>query len=364
MPTTYAIPNGRTAFDATTYAGAGGTSTINNIDKGTVGFKPDLIWVKSRTDGGSHVFQDSVRGVGSATKLSSNSTNAENNASADATDPIYGYVTAITTTGFSAYAGTTPSQVNKSGQNYVAWQWVAGQGVNNTNTVGSITSTVSANTTTGFSMVTYTGTGTTGTVGHGLSAAPQLMIVKARNQTDSWLVYHIGCPNPATNTMILNDANAVQTGSPNWNSTAPTSSVFSVYNPGSGGYTNGNGYTYVAYCWTPVAGFSQFGNYTGNSSTNGPFIYTGFRPAFVIVRNTTSTVGTDWQIVDSSRNPSNQMSQLLQADLSNAEGTTGVLDFLSNGFKLTSTFVSINASSNNYIYIAFAENPFKYANAR
>jgi hypothetical protein len=351
-------------MDATTYAGAGGTSTINNSDKGTVGFQPDLIWVKSRTDGGSHVFQDSNRGVGSATKLSSNSTNAENNASADATDPIYGYITAITTTGFTAYAGTTPSQVNKSGQNYVAWQWVAGQGVNNTNTVGSITSTVSANTTTGFSIVTYTGTGTTGTVGHGLSTAPSMMIVKTRNQADSWLVYHIGCPNPATNTLILNSTGAVQTSSPNWNSLAPTSSVINVYNPGSGGYSNGNGYTYVAYCWAPVAGFSQFGSYAGNGSTDGTFVYTGFRPKFIMIKCYTAAFG--WVMLDSSRNTFNVTNYKLGAESSNAEyqGVDLSTDFLSNGFKLRYTDPAINASGQSYIYMAFAENPTKFANAR
>ena len=360
MPTTYAIPNGRTVFDATTYAGAGGTSTINNSDKGTVGFKPDLIWVKSRTDGGSHVLQDSNRGVGSATKLSSNSTNAENNASADATDPIYGYITAITTTGFSAYAGTTPSQVNKSGQNYVAWQWVAGQGVNNTNTVGSITSTVSANTTTGFSIVTYTGNGTSGaTVGHGLSTAPQMIIIKGRNAAGNWQVYHQSIGN--TGIVCLDLTIPTFTTALAWNNTSPTSSVFTL---GSGGDLNGSTKTYVAYCWAPVAGFSQFGSYTGNGSNDGPFVYLGFRPAFVMIKRTDTA--SNWYINDSSRDTYNVVGQDLAPNLSSAESNdTPVQDFLSNGFKLRNgSYPSFNTAGGTYIYAAFAENPFKYANAR
>lgn len=350
MPTTYAIPNGRTAMDATTYTANGGVQTVTNIDNGTTGFKPDFWWGKTRANAGGNYFVDSVRGVSQL--LQSQSTAAE---TTDAN-----YVTAFNTNGFSLGTSNYPS-----GNTMVGWQWVAGQGVNNTNTVGSITSTVSANTTTGFSMVTYTGTGTTGTVGHGLSAAPQLMIVKARNQVDSWLVYHVGCPNPATNTLILNSNAAVQTSSPNWNSTAPTSSVINVYNPGSGGYTNGNGYTYVAYCWAPVAGFSQFGSYTGNGSNDGPFVYLGFRPKFVMIKRS-DTAGYNWYINDSSRDTYNVVGLDLNPNLSNAESPDSpVQDFLSNGFKLRNgAYAGFNANGGTYIYAAFAENPTKFANAR
>ena len=362
MPTTYAIIQGNKYMDATAYSGAGGNSTVTNAGV----FKPDLVWVKSRTDTGSHVLQDSVRGFTGATKLSSNSTNAENNNAGDATDPIYGWVTNATSSGFSVYAGTTPSQVNKSGQNYVGWQWQAAQGANVTNTTGTVTSKVSANTTAGFSIVTYTGTGTTGTVGHGLSSAPSMIILKSRNPADSWLVYHAGNPNPATNTLILNDTIAVQTSSLNWNSTAPTSSVFSVYNPGSGGYSNGNGYLYVAYCWSAVPGFSAFGSYTGNGAADGPFIYLGFRPKFVLFKGSTTAGG--WMIADTARSPYNISAAALFPNAGNVEYTIASdvgIDFLSNGIKIRSQGGELNyVSGQTYIYAAFAETPFKYANAR
>ena len=353
MPTTYAIPNGRTAMDATLWTGDGSSSrAILNADNGTVGFKPDFVWVKNRNGTYNHYEYDSVRGVGNF--LTVNDTVAEGS---------FGSIglTAFNTNGFSIGNG---GSINQSASTYVGWQWVAGQGVNNTNTSGTITSTVSANTTTGFSIVTYTGTGTTGTVGHGLSTAPSMIVLKVRNQVDNWLVYHSGLPTPATNTIILNTTGAVQTGNLNWNSTNPTSSVFSVYNPGSGGYSNGNGYTYVAYCWATVAGFSQFGSYTGNGSTDGPFVYTGFRPKFILIKRTDS-VG-DWLAKDTSRNTSNSATATLYPDLNNAETTGSAdMDILSNGFKCRSTGSGdLNGSGGTYIYAAFAENPFKYANAR
>jgi len=354
-------------MDATTYAGAGGTSTITNNDLGTVGFKPDLIWIKSRTDGGSHVLQDSVRGVGSATKLSSNSTNAENNASADATDPIYGYVTAITTTGFSAYAGTTPSQVNKSGQNYVAWQWQANQGTNVTNTSGTITSTVSANTTAGFSIVTYTGNGSAGaTVGHGLGAAPQLIFVKGRTNALNWAVYSASAGSTSYLELNTNASSQAQSSYNMFNSTAPTSSVFTL---GTLGNTNGSGVTYVAYCWTPIAGYSQFGSYVGSgSATDGPFVYTGFRPRYLLIKGASSLSNlTGWDLFDTARNPYNVTDLVMLANSTQADGTDlySLVDILSNGFKNRSLGTyGINQSGATYIYAAFAENPFKYANAR
>jgi hypothetical protein len=349
-------------MDATLYTGDGATTrSITNASS----FKPDLIWIKGRSNTGSHTLQDSNRGFGTATKLSSNSTNAENNASADATDPIYGYVTAANSNGFTVNNGTTPTQTNVNGVTYVGWQWQAGQGTNTSNTSGSITSTVSVNATAGFSIVTYTGTGTTGTVGHGLGVAPKMIILKARNQADSWLVYHSGLPTPATNTIILESSDAVQTSSLNWNSTNPTSTVFSVYNPGSGGYSNGNGYTYVAYCFAAIAGFSAFGSYTGNGSTDGPFVYLGFRPKF-IMQKCSSSSARNWEIIDTSRDTFNVAYRRLFANLSNAEdtGVNPLVDYLSNGFKMRTSNSAVNGSGSTYIYMAFAENPFKNSNAR
>jgi hypothetical protein len=253
--------------------------------------------------------------------------------------------------------------MNTSAATYVGWQWQAGQGSSTSNTNGSITSTVSVNATAGFSVVTYTGTGTTGTVGHGLGVAPKMIILKARNQADSWLVYHSGLPTPATNTIILESTGAVQTSSLNWNSTNPTSSVFSVYNPGSGGYSNGNGYTYVAYCWAEIAGFSKFGSYTGNGSTDGVFVYTGFRPKYLMIKVTNAV--NEWIVVDSARATYNVIGNYLLASTSGAEDSGyQLVDFLSNGFKMRNSFGGWNGSGENIIYMAFAENPFKNANAR
>jgi len=345
------IAAGNKYMDATTYAGAGGTSTITNA----ASFKPDLVWVKSRTDGGSHVLQDSVRGVGSATKLSSNSTNAENNALADATDPIYGYLTAINSNGFTAYAGTVPSQVNKSGQNYVAWQWQANQGSTSSNTSGSITSTVSVSTTAGFSIVTWTATNSVVTVGHGLGAKPSIIITKQRSVAGDWAVITdiiTGTPQY----LYLNTTQAINnTG---WG-TNPTSSVFS-------GYSYPSGQTIVSYCWTPIAGFSQFGSYTGNGSTDGVFIYTGFRPKFVMIKDTSTS--QSWGMFDSSRDTYNANYKLILPNSSSAEdtGSASIVsnDFLSNGFKLRGNWTGFNQSNDNYVYMAFAENPFKNALAR
>ena len=349
MPTTYAIIQGNKYMDATLYTGTGATANITN----TAGFLPDLTWVKSRSAATDHKLTDSVRG---ATKAIISDTTA-----AETTDSTG--LTVFNTNGFTLGTSTV---YNNSGATYVGWQWQAGQGTTSNNTTGTITSTVSANTTSGFSIVTYTGTGTTGTVGHGLGAIPQFIIVKARNQTDSWIVYHSGCPNPATNTLILNSTGAVQTSSLNWNSTAPTSSVFSVYNPGSGGYTNGNGYTYVVYCWAAISGFSSFGSYSGNGSSDGPFVYLGFRPKFIMFKRTDGLA--DWVIIDTSRNTYNIMNSTLYPSASAAEetpasGVTGVLG-LSNGFKILDNKSFWNSSgTNNYIYMAFASTPFKYSTA-
>ena len=357
---TYNLPTptilqGNKYMDASLYTGTGTTRSIIN---GAL-FQPDLVWVKVRGTTGTHVLTDSNRGANK--QLFSNLTNAE----ATATNKITGFLSNGFTLG--ADDGTGTGDANYNGNTYVGWQWQAGQGSTSSNTSGSITSTVSVNTTAGFSIVTYTGTGTTGTVGHSLGVAPKMIILKLRNSADSWLVYHAGLPTPATNTIILESTAAVQTGSPNWNSTNPTSSVFSVYNPGSGGYSNKLGGTYVAYCWAEIAGFSKFGSYTGNNSTDGPFVYTGFRPKFILIKNSTNGgAGYAWFMYDTSRNTYNVMIDSLLADSSSATYSDPVMyiDTLSNGFKIRGTAIGINASSTNLIYAAFAENPFKNANAR
>ena len=354
MPTTYAIPNGRTAMDATLWTGNGAARTLNNSDNATTGFKPDLVWVKDRTTAGIwNVLFDSNRGAGY--QLSSNQTDAELAPGSS----VAGYVSAFNTNGFNVVGGSSSYySVNQTNDNYVGWQWVAGQGVNNTNTNGSITSTVSANTTTGFSIVTYTGTGANASIGHGLSTAPQFIIAKTRTAVSSWPVYSSSLG--SSNYLTLDTTSAVATNNVVWQGVNPTSSVFYV---GTAGGTNQSGVNYVAYCWAPVAGFSQFGSYTGNGSADGPFIYLGFRPKWILIKSSSGVRA--WQLEDSTRNSYNPTGLDLRPNVSDAEtNDSPVMDFLSNGFKQRNTYGDFNNSGETYIYAAFAENPFKYANAR
>jgi len=347
MSTTYAIPNGRTVMNATLYTGTGTTLNVNNADLGTNGFQPDLVWIKSRSAATDHKLTDSVRGATKA--IISNSTASE-------TTDTQG-LTAFGTSGFTL---GTDATYNNSGATYVSWQWKAG-GTAVSNTTGSITSSVSVNTTAGFSIVTYTGTGVAATVGHGLGTAPYMMIIKERNTSlRPWPVYFAGFAAPTTSYIYLDNNTAGGTGyGAFWNSTAPTSSVFSI---GTDPTTNESTAAYVAYCWTPIAGFSQFGTYVGNGSADGPFVYTGFRPKFILFRDVTTA--SAWNIFDTSRDPYNVVGQYLQTNTAGAEGTATACDFLSNGFKVRVTSNFINTSGDTYMYAAFAENPLKYANAR
>ena len=353
MPTTYAIPNGRTVMDATLYTANGGTQAVANTDNGTTGFKPDLVWVKMRSGTVSNILNDSNRGV--SKPIYSNLTNAEGS------QPGFS-VTAFNSNGFTVVDDSAGNYgVNgASGQTFVGWQWQAGQGSTSSNTSGSITSTVSVNPTAGFSVVTYSGNGTSGaTVGHGLGVTPSMIIIKGRNAStggSNWLVEHSSISNS-----IQANSSTFTTTSTNMvllNSTGATIAY------GFDAQINGLGGTYVAYCWAPIAGYSQFGSYTGNGSTDGPFIYTGFRPKFIMIKRT-DTVG-DWWMLDSSRDTYNVMNSVLYADTSAAEATGntgGTIDFLSNGVKLRCT-PQPNTSGGTFIYAAFAENPLKYANAR
>ena len=336
------IKKGSSYMDAILYTGNGANGRAI-----TTGMATDLAWIKKRSGADNHELQDRVRGA--AKRLQSNSTAAEVAISA---------VASFTSTGFTVDGwGTT----NENGFTYVAWSWLA-NGSGSTNTAGSITSTVSANTTAGFSIVTYTGNGSAGaTIGHGLGVAPKMFIVKRRSGVASWTTYHASIGN--TKAYFLNQADAGDTYVGYFNNTSPTSSVFSV---GIDVSVNSSGSTYVAYCWSEIAGFSKFTSYTGNGAADGPFVYCGFRPKFVMVKRT-DTTGFGWCMKDSSRSPSNEIIADLFAESSVAEYTTaGQLntDFLSNGFKLRQTNANQNANGGTYIVIAFAENPFKNANAR
>ena len=332
------IVQGNKYMDATLYTGNGTSQTITNAG----GFKPDFFWLKARSAAYDNGLIDTNRGT--TNYLISNSTAAETS----------GSTLTANSNGFSLTTG-----FNNGSTTYVAWQWQAGQGSNVSNTNGSITSTVSASTTAGFSVVTYTGTGANATVGHGLGVAPSMMIVKSRTNILEWDVYHVSLG--ATKRLFLDSTSAVDTSINPWNNTAPTSSVFSI---GVGLNTNTSGASLLAYCFAPVTGFSAFGSYTGNGSTSGPFIYTGFRPKFILVKCYDGL--TNWNIYDSSRNTYNPETYKLIPNLGDAEYTIsgGTMNFLSNGFQLINTSTDFNGNGYNYIYMAFAENPFKYANAR
>jgi hypothetical protein len=347
------ILQGNKYMDATLWSGTGvsGLSITN-----AALFKPDLVWMKGRNLASqNNVLVDSVRGANQT--LLSNTTDAQAAISSIAGFNSNGFVTSGTAN--NGYSGGT------SGLNYVAWQWQAGQGSTSSNTSGSITSTVSVNTTAGFSIVTYTGTGANATVGHGLGVAPKWIVVKGRTNVDNWPVYQASAnASPATGHLLLNTTAAFTSTSSTWNNTAPTSTVFTV---GTDTRINQNTITYVAYCWAEIAGFSKFGSYTGNGSANGPFVFTGFKPKYLMVKRTDTT--GEWAIYDIPRdlyNPMGLGGGRLQANTSNAEtgaDSAQYIDFLSNGFKIRNGSGFDNDSGATYIYMAFAENPFKNSNS-
>ena len=341
------IEDGSDYFNTVLYSGNSSTQSITGV-----GFQPDFVWGKDRTNVVHHTLNDAVRGVN--LDLFTSSTSQESNDHAG--------LTAFTADGYNLSSSTNH---NVSGHTYVGWNWLASN-TTATNSAGAngatIASTYSANTTAGFSVVSYTGTGSAATVGHGLGVAPSMIILKNRSIAQNWRVAHIGLTNMSSYHINL-DATASQTnsGSLVWNNTAPTSSVFSI---GTDSSVSGNGNNLIAYCFAPIEGYSAFGSYTGNGSTDGPFIYTGFRPAFVITKRTNSTSG--WPIHDDKRSPYNVTEATLYANAADAEvnPSTEDVDFLSNGFKLRGTTTARNANGSSYIYMAFAENPFKNSNAR
>jgi hypothetical protein len=329
-----AKPN--TVMDVVLYTGTGAALTPTS----SLGFNPDWIWIKSRSAATDHALYDVVRGA--QARLESNITDAE-----VTTD---GGVTAFNSAGFTL---GTLAQVNTSSATYAAWCWDAGTSTV-TNTAGSITSQVRANASAGFSVVTYTQPAGAQTVGHGLGVAPELIIVKGRNLSNNWYIYSLSIP--ANNYLRLNATDASTAyGVALWNGTRPTSTVFSVG-------ADLAGYNYVAYCFAPVAGYSSFGSYVGNGSSDGGFVYTGHRSRWILIKRTDTTA--NWRIFDTARDTYNVSSAELYPNLANAESAFFSLDINSNGFKIRTSDVNYNASGGTYIYAAFAESPFQYARAR
>jgi hypothetical protein len=243
--------------------------------------------------------------------------------------------------------------INGSGQTYVGWSWKAG-GTGSTNTAGTITSTVSVSPSAGFSIVSYTGNNTAGaTVGHGLGVAPNMVIVKNRTDVDNWKVYHSALGN--TKGLDLNRSAGFALQTELWNDTSPTSTVFSL---GTNNALNGSSDDMIAYCFAEVEGYSKFGSYTGNGSTDGPFVYCGFRPAWIMYKKSSGT--GNWIIHDTTRSEYNVTTNRLFANLSNAEGTSTTVswDLLSNGAKIRTSDAGVNGSGNTFVFMAFAENPF------
>ena len=322
-------------FNTVLYTGTGSTQSITGV-----GFQPDWVWIKRRSGSQDHNLYDVIRGATKA--IESNSSSAEQTKSDD--------LTAFASDGFSLGSGI---KTNANTETHVAWNWLASN-TTASNTDGSITSTVSANTTAGFSIVSYTGTGSNATVGHGLGAVPQTVIVKRRSgSSESWTSFHEPLGN--TKRLIFNTDDAAGTSSTYWNSTSPTSSVFSI---GTNDGTNTSSATYIAYCFAEKKGYSKFGSYTGNGDADGTFVYTGFKPAFVLTKRTTD--GTEsWHIFDNKRNTFNEVNTRIQGNSSGGEDTAAPLgDFVSNGFKIRGTGGGINVSAKEFIYMAFAENPF------
>jgi hypothetical protein len=338
---------------------------------GTVDFTPDWSWIKRRngsSNGSDHLLLDTSRGVDSFNGLSSNASSQEGQTEAGSTWVNFGDINNFENGGFTVQKGSDGSHtlegINQSGGTYVGWNWKANGGTTSSNTDGSTTSTVQANTTAGFSIVTYAGNSASKTVGHGLDSAPEWVIAKSRTDAERWVVFHTSISNQyiyLNETFAGETSNADERFGDSSSVIVPNSTVVTLGANNSD--VNENGDNYIMYCFHSVEGYSKFGSYTGNGSTDGTFVHTGFRPAFVLIKRT-DTSGQDWMLVDSTRDTINPVDNTLFPSASTQELDGDDKDFLSNGFKHRSTGASENASGGTYIYMAFAEAPFKYANAR
>lgn len=339
------VPNGAAQFAATLYTGTGATiSIVNTI--GNASFSPGLVWIKSRSAGTNHVEYDVVRGPTKQLVVNSNT--------AETTE-----VTGLTAFNSSGFTLGTLAALNTNAATYVAWNWKGGNSTVN-NTAGSVSAQVNANVTAGFSTVTFPFQ-TVGiyTIGHGLNVPPDVIIVKSvTSGTQAWVMYHTSLGN--TSYVVLNSSAIPVSSVTAWNNTSPTSSVFTL---GSGFTTANYGTSGVAYCFASIPGYSKFGRYISNGLADGPFVITGFRPRYILIKETSAIRG--WIVFDTSRSPFNIVDKYLFVETGAAEGTLALIDIVSNGFRLKSTNINVNdASGNTFIYMAFAENPFQNALAR
>ena len=335
------IDNSELYFQAKKYTGNGSTQSIT-FD-GSENMQPDWVWCKSTSQSDNHAIFDSVRG--GQKQLRSNTSGDE----LTRTNAI----SSFDSNGFSM--GSQP-EMNSNSVTYVAWNWKAG-GSASSNGNGSITSSVSANTTAGLSIVAYTGNGTAGaTVGHGLGVAPEAIILKSRSTNGAqWTVYHQGMGN--TKGMQLDTTAAAGTSTLYWNDTTPSSTVFTL---GAGGDPNGSGGSIIAYCFAGKQGYSKYGSYTGNGNSDGTFVYTGFRPAWILYKNTSTA--DSWFLHDNKRQGFNDDNELMFADITQGESTVNRIRILSNGFKALDSDKGVNKSGDTYIYWAIAESPFVNSN--
>ena len=326
-------------FNTVLYTGNDGAQSVTGV-----GFKPDLVWVKTLNSSQHHAIFDSSRGV--LKRIGSSRNNAE--------DTDSSFLSSFDTDGFSWSSGGDNTQ--NGSYNYVSWCWRANGGTTASNSDGTITTTVQANTAAGFSILTYTGTGSNATIGHGLSAKPDFIIFKRRSGGgENWQVYHSGLG--ATKYLLLNSTNSESTSSTRFQDTEPTNSVISI---GSESGVNTSSGTHVSYVWHGVDGYSKFGLYTGNGDADGPFIYTGFRPRTIFVKRSSTTGG--WWVFDTARDTHNPVDRYIGWQEASTEGTNSNFDFLSNGFKLRTSDGDFNGSGSTIIYGAWGDVPFKYNN--
>jgi len=331
-------------FSTTLYTGNAADDRAVTID-GT-GMQPDMVWNKSRSLGEGHVLGDSVRGV--QRKIVPNDTDAQSSSSS------FTNFSTITSTGFTVSKGGVDGAVNQNGATYCNWAWKAGTAVSG-NSTGSGTAKAysgSVNTDAGFSIIKYIGNGTSAhTIPHHLGAVPQWVLIKETSNSSDWMGYHIGIGN--TKTIKLNEPDAPVDRTDWWNDTTPTSSVVTL---GDNGEINQNDTNYIMYAWCGKQGYSKFGIFTGNGNADGAFIYTGFSPAWVVVKRSDDSNG--WLMNDNKRSPFNVSSAKLETHLGSAESSFVALDFLSNGFKIRTNDADMGASGGTYIYMAFAQQPF------